>query len=238
MAAATAVALAPALALGGPLGVKGLYPYGSIMKRTASSVWLVRLGGIPFCDRLQHTKSFPSRAAAHADLQHKRIEYNAYSVFYWSEGSVLHMVNRKHADQVMLFDADQFSIASAYHWCPRKQPNGRFFVATSLKGHQTLLAHRLLAGASFQGHINGNTLDNRAANLAKSAPTKRVHIRITDDDDDDGSKKKRVSAPHPPPPPLPEPVLSRACAETPSLLTLEEPLLLDQLFASWINEFS
>lgn len=191
-----AVAPAVALALGGPRNVKGLYPYGSIMKRRpASNAWLVRLGGIPFWDRLHYTKSFPSRAAAHADLEHKRKQYNAFSVFYWTEGGVLYMVNRKHADQVMLFDADQFSVASAYHWCPRKQRNGTFFVATSVKGHHTVLAHRLLAGTSFKGHINGNTLDNRAANfLCKMSPVKRAHSRVTGDDDDD-SKNKRVALP-------------------------------------------
>lgn len=202
----------PALALGGPLGIKGLYPYGSIMKRTTTVGYIVRLCGVPFrhCPRPTQ-QSFRSRADAYAYLDRMRKEYNAYSVFYWTEGSVLKMVNRKHPDAVMLFDANQACVVMAYHWCPRKchgGGGGRYYVATTAQGHRTVIAHRVLAGESFHGHANGNLLDNRAANLGLAlAPLalpvckKRAHVLVDD-------AYFEMPPPPVPPPPLPEFVFS------------------------------
>lgn len=176
MSASAADSHVPALVLGGPLGLKGLYPYGQIKKQTHGRGWTVTTTCGVFQRCTRRYKTFQHFAEAETDLEALRVEYNAYSVFYWVEDAVLKMINRKYPHIVMLFDYNQigYYIATAYHWCPVKFGE-LYYTRSRRKEHVgdtsvNIKAHRLLfeyfdVPCIEVDHVDGNGLNNCLSNL-------------------------------------------------------------------------
>ena len=76
--------------------------------------------------------------------------------------------------EIALIDESSFPLVSAKRWYATYQPDGRVYVATSIRtsgtksGWTTAYMHRVVTGANpgeQVDHINHNGLDNRRANL-------------------------------------------------------------------------
>ena len=69
--------------------------------------------------------------------------------------------------QISMIDTEDWSIVRHYSWCADKTTSGKFYAKTTVK-RSSIRLHSLIMNCpkGFEvDHINGNTLDNRKANL-------------------------------------------------------------------------
>lgn len=86
-------------------------------------------------------------------------------------GRLLDCSTKAHPGVMVIVDADDYNWVSSRKWTPADNGKGQFYFL-SRKGGRKIALHREIARARFYetvDHANGDTLDNRRANLRRCA---------------------------------------------------------------------